>query len=629
MAAIVELNYFNSYWIKRVATGNLCRDIKAPNSSGQETTYKVTNNQPTFTWPGPINDGDAEIVSAFPTSSSLGCSGLQTGSPSFMNQNYYLEESRIRGGYNNTSTDLGVKAYLNEKNPLQKSRTNALIYSGLFNSNTNYNATNSFPIGDSITKAVNPENGSIQKLYAEDTNLIVFQEDKVSRALIDKDAIYSAEGGGSITSSNLVIGQIIPYVGDYGISNNPESFAVYGYRKYFTDVNRNAVMRLSRDGLTEISNYGMVDYFRDSLSTFTLNPNPKVTSIPVSNVSIREDNFTLVLNNINQLGLIDVGSVITINAGGGSVSSFGFVVSIAVNNTGYGTTNPNITQMVVKSDTQLPQLSIGDVISFVSETRPRILGGWDTYTKQYHLSLQTGDSYWSTQNENTFNTLAFDESVLGWTSFFSYNPSFMTSLKNSFYSTNRALLFQHNVDTGSNREVFYGIRTPAEVTFIFNPQPDLSKNFLTMSYEGTNGWECTSMISETQSPTASYTNGGYDFNNFQSFADTISPIRSYIEGAYDSTPQSVGGPFYGVNIATLPIYRNGFDRKENYYVAPIKSNSPTRPKEIQFLGENTNEQSAGIKANFATVTFRTDGSTQVGGMKELFAVSTTFSRSGF
>ena len=179
MAAIVELNYFNSYWIKRVATGNLCREIQAPNSSGQETTYKVTNNQPTFTWPGPINDGDAEIVSAFPTDSSLGCTSLETGSPSFMNQNYYLEESRIRGGYNNTSTDLGVKAYLNEKNPLQKERGNALIYSGLFNSNTNFNATNSFPIGDSITKAVNPENGSIQKLYAEDTNLIVFKKTKL------------------------------------------------------------------------------------------------------------------------------------------------------------------------------------------------------------------------------------------------------------------------------------------------------------------------------------------------------------------------------------------------------------------------------------------------------------------
>ena len=50
-------------------------------------------------------------------------------------------------------------------------------------------------------------------------------------------------------------------------------FAVYGYQKYFTDRNRNAVLRLSSmtggggDGITEISNYGMVDFFRDKLAT--------------------------------------------------------------------------------------------------------------------------------------------------------------------------------------------------------------------------------------------------------------------------------------------------------------------------------------------------------------------------
>ena len=41
---------------------------------------------------------------------------------------------------------------------------------------------------------------------------------------------------------------------------------MYGYRKYFTDKDRNAVLRLSMDGITEISNYGMYDYFRDQLS---------------------------------------------------------------------------------------------------------------------------------------------------------------------------------------------------------------------------------------------------------------------------------------------------------------------------------------------------------------------------
>ena len=65
----------------------------------------------------------------------------------------------------------------------------------------------------------------------------------------------------------MVIGTVQAYVGNFGISKNPESFAVYGRRKYFTDKDRNAVMRLSQDGLTEISNYGMIDFFRDQFGT--------------------------------------------------------------------------------------------------------------------------------------------------------------------------------------------------------------------------------------------------------------------------------------------------------------------------------------------------------------------------
>jgi hypothetical protein len=181
-------------------------------------------------------------------------------------KHWYVEEARIRGGYNNTSTDYGVKAYIVEDEPKSQQLTNGLIYSGIFNSKTGFNETNVFSVGESITKSVDPAYGSIQKLYAEDTNLNIFQESKVSRALIDKDAIYSAEGGGTVTSTSLVIGQIVPYAGEFGISNNPESFAVYGYQKYFADARRNAVLRLSRDGITEISNYGMKDWFRDEFN---------------------------------------------------------------------------------------------------------------------------------------------------------------------------------------------------------------------------------------------------------------------------------------------------------------------------------------------------------------------------
>jgi hypothetical protein len=227
MAAILNLKYFNSFWLKKM-----------------KTVTEVTG--------GPVDQ-----------------SVLPGNFPANAIEDWYIEESRIKGGYNNTSAGFGVKAYLVDEESNQQHRFNSIIYSGVFNSRTGVNRTNVFSVAEDITKSVDPANGSIQKLYAEDTNLIILQEDKVSRALIDKDAIYSAEGNTSLTSSNLVIGQILPYLGNYGISTNPESFAVYGYRKYFSDRKRNAILRLSRDGITEISAHGMRDFFRDSISSLT------------------------------------------------------------------------------------------------------------------------------------------------------------------------------------------------------------------------------------------------------------------------------------------------------------------------------------------------------------------------
>ena len=185
-------------------------------------------------------------------------------------ETWHVEESRIKGGFNEVSVDLGVKAYIIDETFTKERRKNALIYSGVYNSRTSVNNTNQFSPAEPITKAVNSANGSIQKLFAEETNLIIFQEDKVSKALINKDAIFNAEGGGAVVSTKLVIGQIMPFSGKYGISKNPESFAVYGNRKYFADKNRGIVLRLSSgsaggDGITPISDFGMRSFFRDKL----------------------------------------------------------------------------------------------------------------------------------------------------------------------------------------------------------------------------------------------------------------------------------------------------------------------------------------------------------------------------
>ena len=51
------------------------------------------------------------------------------------------------------------------------------------------------------------------------------------------------------------------------LKTNPESFAS-NLIAYFTDKQRGAVIRLSKDGLTPISDAGMKDWFRDNLPEY-------------------------------------------------------------------------------------------------------------------------------------------------------------------------------------------------------------------------------------------------------------------------------------------------------------------------------------------------------------------------
>lgn len=465
MGAIVEVKYFNSFLLKKTMPSD--QDV-APVWKGSTGVPAGTNG-------------------SYPV-------------PSSTDQNYswFVEESRIRGGYNNTNVDYGVRAYLVDEEPNGSIRSNALIYSGIFNSRTGVNNTNVFNVGKDITKAADPANGSIQKLYAEDTNLVIFQENKVSRALIDKDAIYTAEGNASAVSQlNLVIGQIVPYAGNFGISTNPESFAVYGYRKYFVDKNRNSVLRLSQDGITEISNYGMYDYFRD----------------------------------------------------------------------------------------QLGNLNSSD----------KAIGAWDIYTKQYVVSLQGSNI------TDTYQTLSFDESVLGWTSRYTYKPEQAFSIKSKYYTINEGKLYEHNYQSfgnDNNRGNFYGVYSDSTVTFIFNPKVSASKVFKTINYEGSTGWEVPS------------------FNAARSFDlnDTSNLVYSYDEGAYTQD---------GIQ------YYAGFYNKEGKYFANlVNNNNLGTPGEVVW-----GESISGVKGYYATVTIRTDDSTQVSGLggktRELFAVSSEYVESSY
>ena len=544
MSATLELKYFNTFWLKQIktlsnatlngnpiapvfnnatSTENLPLNFTVTTSATVDTvaatnlTFTLTSTPNPPIQPGlnvtgtgvvagtyvasvsntlsvtriTLNQNNAAIVDGTVLTFSSGAVTVTEAS----GDDWFIEESRIRGGYNNTSVDLGVKAYLVEDEPNQQHRFNTMIYSGIYNSRTGVNNTNQFSIAESITRSVDPSNRSIQRLYAEDTNLIIFQETKVSKSLIDKDAIYSAEGGAAITTSPLVIGQNIAYAGNFGISTNPESFAVYGYRKYFVDRERNVVLRLSQDGISEISNYGMMDFFRDKLSL--------------------------------------------------------------VGSTG------------------------------------KIIGGWDMHNKVYTVSLQPPSS-------DNF-TLTFDEAVRGWTSFFSFFPSSMISLDSNFYSFYEGKIFQHYMLAAGNtdRAKYYGVTYSSDVTFIFNSQKSVVKNFNTINYEGSPGWSMASLNTSLTTPILSTSN------------DQALPIA------------------VSVNITTLEQMQNNFNvnnfkRRENKYFANVVNQTLSQQGEVVW-----GQSMTGIKGFFAVCKMTSTNTGLQTGKQELFAVSTSFVESSY
>ena len=177
-----------------------------------------------------------------------------------------VESNRIRDNYNAVTLDNGVVASSTfEEKFAEERRGSGLIYSGLYNSTSGVNNLNQFIQAEKITKDLNPTYGTIQKLHSRNTDLIALCEDKVLKILANKDAVYNADNNMQLTATQNVLGQSVPFIGEFGISKNPESFASESYRAYFTDKQRGAVLRLSKDGLTNIAEHGMSDWFKDNL----------------------------------------------------------------------------------------------------------------------------------------------------------------------------------------------------------------------------------------------------------------------------------------------------------------------------------------------------------------------------
>ena len=147
---------------------------------------------------------------------------------------------------------------------------------------------------------------------------------------------------------------------------------------------------------------------------------------------------------------------------------------------------------------------------------------------------------------------------------------------------------------------------------------------MTIGYEGSNGWDIESFVSDATSPEM------FDGNAIER-RDETKQVLSYVDGEYIINPATgalVQPAGYVAAFGTpFPPYtkqRAGFTRKENKYMANLVNNSTGNPAEVSY-----GIDISGIKGITATVKISTDRNTDLGNKKELFAVSSNYTESSY
>jgi len=200
-----------------------------------------------------------------------------------------LESDRIRDDFNATTLEYSPRASTVIEDYRQIEKKSALTYSGVFKKDSSINRLNEFNLSQANFKSLDKEFGTVEKLYARDTDLIVMHENKITKVLYGKNLLSDSAGGGSIASIPEVLGTQIAFAGEWGISSNPESFAQWGNNIYFTDQRRGAVLKMTSGGIVDISAKGMKSHFRD-----VMKDNPNTQKIGVYDPY--DDHYVLAIN---------------------------------------------------------------------------------------------------------------------------------------------------------------------------------------------------------------------------------------------------------------------------------------------------------------------------------------------
>ena len=235
--------------------------VSAPDRYSILINYVVPTDQP-----GGVSNNDFDQDQTSALNSAIVVLNNTTNKNSDYNAYCYgngVESNRILDTYNEPWLKYSLRASTVIEDYEQQVKDASLTYSGLYQWSSSINRLNEFNLSTANFKNLDKNFGSVQKIYARTTDLLVLHQNKITSVLYGKNLLVDAVGGGAVASVPEVLGTQIAYPYEFGISSNPESFAVWGDTMYFSDSKRGAVLKMTNDQVLEVSRVGMSDYFRD------------------------------------------------------------------------------------------------------------------------------------------------------------------------------------------------------------------------------------------------------------------------------------------------------------------------------------------------------------------------------
>ena len=434
----------------------------------------------------------------------------------------YVESGSVSDFFTSDNTSIG-RPFAVIPDAKTVYRTGSVTYSDPFLIDVQTNGLSSFNPTLANFSDLNYIHGSVRYMHNRDDSVVFLQDKKCGVFPVNRSLVEYADGAQSLTVSTNVVGVPQYYQGEFGVNNNPESVAVEGGRLYFADIRNGKVVRISRDGITLISEQGMDSYFKDKFANIVKYASVKrviggvdlengeylisAESVLAGSVSVTDGvdtyAFTLQTNSTNSVvyGSIDYDDNVIFKFNteyrdfDGTCDTFGESIDAVVYLDRLADGQPIVVgeEYIGSTPTTLYGVATDTSYNFFIPVTINTAAG--TFTFPNDCGDFTGSIGSATEVVAGF-TAGYDKDNSVWNTLYSYRPERIVCLDDilyTFYGKNTEdayIMYKHH--SGASRTSYYGgtaAGATVEVIAAFNPS--MVKTYESISLEGTDAWETT------------------------------------------------------------------------------------------------------------------------------------------